>query len=460
MEKLREIEFYLGTYPITLYQVVLIVLVLASIALAARLVLGTLLPKYYGRENISARNQSRTKRVIRLVFISLLLVAILRILDIDYTFFAGSIQDAPTDDGAPVWLTIRISTIVKILVAFIVANVLDLVAEEVLVQRFYTRSLGKQAPGAEQKELTNRFNILRPLMYTAALSFIANDTGLSRYYLYLVKNGEELTWSLTVGRVLLIGILFFLLKFLLRVTTTFVLSSYYRRSNIDTGSQFAIDRLLTYFVYVIGTLIVIQAAGFNLLVVWTGAAALLVGIGIGLQQTFNDLICGIIILFERSVKVGDVVELSGHQVGAVRKIGARTSIVETRDDIIIFVPNSKLIGENVTNWSQVERKARFRVGVGVAYGSDLEVVKEILLAVANEHSSVLKMPSPFVRFADFGSSSLDFEIIFWSRDFLRIEVVKSDLRFAIDKAFREKGVEIPFPQQDVWIRGNQTSPDL
>ncbi|MEM9525621.1 MAG: mechanosensitive ion channel domain-containing protein, partial [Bacteroidota bacterium] len=223
------------------------------------------------------------------------------------------------------------------------------------------------------------------------------------------------------------------------------------------GSQFAINRLLTYFVYLIGVLLVIQAMGFDLRVIWTGAAALLVGIGIGLQQTFNDLICGIIILFERSVKVGDVVELTGHQVGTVRKVGARTSVVETRDDIIIFVPNSKLIGENVTNWSHVRRTARFHVMVGVAYGSDTELVKKLLLQVAEDHPKIMKSPKPFVRFLDFGSSSLDFDLLFWSRDFIRIENIKSDLRFSIDAAFRANNIEVPFPQRDLWIRGNTST---
>ncbi len=130
-----------------------------------------------------------------------------------------------------------------------------------------------------------------------------------------------------------------------------------------------------------------------------------------------------------------MVEVADHEVGTVRKIGARTATVETRDDIIIFVPNSKLIGENVVNWSHVERKARFHVKVGVAYGSDTELVREILFKVVDEHARILKTPKPIVRFIDFGNSSLDFDVLFWSRDLIRIEDIKSDVRFAIDKMF-------------------------
>jgi small-conductance mechanosensitive channel len=444
-------------------QLVLIGMSLVGISLLGWVLLGKLLPWYYGKESTSVQNQGRTRRVLRFVLISSFVVVVLRILKIDYTIFDNSIQDASTDDGPPVYLTIRISTLVKALMAFIVANVLDLLVEELLVQRYYVQATGASTGTGghgEHNKITERFRVVRALTYTMALIFVANDTGLSDLWLYAFMENKELVWSLTIGRILLLAFMFFAIKLFLRVVTTFVLRSYYRKSNVDAGSQFAIDRLLSYFVYLIGVLLVIQAAGFNLVVIWTGAAALLVGVGIGLQQTFNDLVCGVIILFERSVKVGDVVELPGHQVGAVRKVGARTSIIETRDDIIIFVPNSKLIGENVINWSQVERKARFHVGVGVAYGSDTELVKNILIQVAEEHTKIMSTPKPFVRFLEFGSSSLDFEIIFWSREFLRIEDVKSDLRFAINKAFREKGVEIPFPQRDLWIRSKNPSIDL
>ena len=300
------------------------------------------------------------------------------------------------------------------------------------------------------------FSALRPLLYTLALLYVAADTGLSKYSFYnSVDPQEGITGQITVSHILQALATFFAIRLLLKVATGFVMNGYYNRNKIDSGSQFAINRLLTYFVYLVGVLLVIQAMGFDLVVIWTGAAALLVGIGIGLQQTFNDLICGVIILFERSVKVGDVVELGGeHQVGTVRKIGARTSVVETRDDIIIFVPNSKLIGENVTNWSQVKRIARFHVKVGVAYGSDTELVRKTLLEVATNHARVLKSPPCNVRFLNFGDSSLDFDVMFYSRDFLRIEDVKSDIRFAIDQAFRKANVEIPFPQRDLHIRSS------
>jgi len=457
MERLRDINlFELEMMSVNLYQVVLIALALLGVFVFGWLVLEKLFPWYYSRESTSEQNRGRTRRVVRFVLVSLFLVSLLRILGIDFTFFDQLVQRAPCGDCPEVYFTIRISTILKALTVFIVANVLDLVLEEILLQRFYRTSQEEKASGGTApKTVDQRFKVIRPLMYTLALAFVAQDTGIGRYYFHQIKDsGGDVIANINVERLILAVALFFVIRLVLNVFISLIMRRYYTRSKVDTGSQFAINRLITYFAYLIGVLLVIQAAGFNLVVIWTGAAALLVGIGIGLQQTFNDLICGVIILFERSVKVGDVVELSGHQVGTVRKIGTRTSVLETRDDIIIFVPNSKLIGENVTNWSQVERKARFHVKVGVAYGSDTELVKNLLMEVAKEHPRVLDSPRPIVRLLDFGDSSLDFDLIFWSRDFVRVEDTRSDLRFAIDAAFRARGVEIPFPQRDVWVRSS------
>jgi small-conductance mechanosensitive channel len=464
MDQLRELTLLdVNGFTVTAYQLLLIAVAAFVLLGAQGLLLRRILPWYYGRESVSEKNRTRVRAVVRFSLVSLLVIAVLRILDIDITFIDEAIQQASTEDGPPVYLTIRISTIVKALLAFIVANVLDILIEELLVQRYFRMNRSSTVTPqslTEEREAGDRFRAVRPFMYMLAILVILRDTGLSNYIFYYftdrVNDGTEVVSStITAGNVAVAITIFLFLRLLLMTITNIILGAYYRRSKVDTGSQYAINRLITYFVYVIGVLLVLQAAGFNLLVLWTGAAALLVGIGIGLQQTFNDLLCGIIILFERGVMVGDVVEITNHQVGTVRKIGARTATIETRDDIIIFVPNSKLIGENVVNWSHVERKARFHVKVGVAYGSDTALVRELLIKVALKHERVIKTPQPIVRFLDFGNSSLDFEVLFWSRDLIRIEDVKSDIRFAIDQAFRENGVEIPFPQRDLWIRGGR-----
>lgn len=438
---------------------VILGLILIGLIVIWWLLIKKLLPWYYDKESTDSKNVTRLRRVINLMLVSVFAVSALRLLGIDYEFFSIPLREAPRGDEADVFFTVRISTLVTTFVAFVAASVFDLVINEVVVQRLHaSKAKDKRSLTSRQEEqLTQRFAAIRPLMYILAIIVFTEVSGLARYWVYRdpmnTRSAESVKMLIDVEIILFFVLVIFVIRLLLVFFTTFVLQKIYNRSKVDVGSQFAINRLLTYFVSVFVVLLVIQGLGFNLVAIWTGAAALLVGIGIGLQQTFNDLICGIIILFERSVKVGDVVELAGHQVGTIRKIGTRTSILETRDDIMIFVPNSKLIGENVTNWSQVERTARFHVEVGVAYGSDAELVRKVLLEIAAEHPKVLSSPKPSVRLLGFGDSSLDFDVLFWSRDLLRVEDTKSDIRFAINAAFIKEGIQIPFPQRDVWVRG-------
>ena len=180
--------------------------------------------------------------------------------------------------------------------------------------------------------------------------------------------------------------------------------------------------------------------------------ALLVGLGLGLQQIFQDIMSGIAILFEGSLKVGDIVEIQDNIIGRVIEIGLRTSKIETRDNIIMVVPNSKFVTDIVINWSHMEKKTRFHIDVGVAYGSDVEKVSQVLLQCAEDINKISKTPPPFVRFSDFGNSSLDFQLYFWTTETFQVEYIKSEIRYKIDSAFRANGVHIPFPQRDVHIK--------
>jgi small-conductance mechanosensitive channel len=190
-----------------------------------------------------------------------------------------------------------------------------------------------------------------------------------------------------------------------------------------------------------------------------GAAALLVGVGLGLQQTFNDFTSGIVLLFERSVAVGDILEF-GDKIGIVQQIGMRSSILETRGNVSLVVPNSKLVNDSIINWTHFSSKVRFSVDVGVSYGCDTKLVKKLLLEIANDSPYVLQYPAPFVRFQDFGDSSLNMSLYFFSRNCIIIEDIKSDIRFNIDAAFRENKIIIPFPQRDLWIKSNLGNNDL
>jgi len=224
-----------------------------------------------------------------------------------------------------------------------------------------------------------------------------------------------------------------------------------KRKNIDIGKSYAFIQLIKYFLWILAIIIAFDTIGLKITILLAGSAALLVGLGLGLQQIFQDFVAGISILFEGTLKVDDVVEIEGEIVGKVTEIGLRTSKIETRDNIIMIVPNSRFINDNVINWSHSQRKTRFNVSVGVAYGSDVDKVRNILVNCAEKHPDVVKSPKPFVKFTDFGESSLDFQLLFWTSKTFEVEKIKSDLRFMIDAGFRENGVTIPFPQRDVHI---------
>ncbi len=252
----------------------------------------------------------------------------------------------------------------------------------------------------------------------------------------------------------LIGV--FLILFLMRMLIKFtrrIINREIERRHLDEGRTLAIYQIAKYLIIVITIGVVLEMLGFQLTILLAGSAALLVGVGLGLQQTFNDFVCGIILLFEGTVSVGDIIEVGGI-VGKVDRIDIRTSEISTRDNTVIIVPNSKLVNDNVINWSHNRKETRFNLSVGVAYGSDVQLVKKILESAAQEHLDVTSENPAEARFQDFGDSALIFEILFWSNNMFRIEQIKSDLRFAIDRKFRENGIVIPFPQRDLHVIGN------
>jgi small-conductance mechanosensitive channel len=225
----------------------------------------------------------------------------------------------------------------------------------------------------------------------------------------------------------------------------------------DAGVQNSLITLLGYAGLVVALFASISSLGFDLGNLALIAGALSVGIGFGLQSIVNNFVSGLILLFERPIKVGDwIVTPSGE--GTVKKISVRSTEIETFERSSIIVPNSELVTQTVTNWTHKDKIGRITVPVGVSYVSDPEQVREILLKCAREHPLVVAFPEPFVTWINFGASSLDFEIRAFLNDISKGLQVRTDLRFAIFKAFKEAGVEIPFPQQDVYIKSLPGAP--
>ena len=216
------------------------------------------------------------------------------------------------------------------------------------------------------------------------------------------------------------------------------------------GRSKSLTQIFKYIIYILGFTIAIKSLGIDMNFVIGVFAALGLGIGFALQDVFKDLISGVIILFEGNVSVGDILEVDG-LIGTVKEIRLRTSLIRTRDGIYIVVPNNRIVNEKVVNWSTNTKITRFKVSVGVAYGSDVEKVKQLLLQCVAENEMVSNRPTPMVFFKDFGDSSLNFDLHYWIDDTWKTEIIKSDLRFAIDRLFRENNIQIPFPQRDVHL---------
>jgi small-conductance mechanosensitive channel len=228
------------------------------------------------------------------------------------------------------------------------------------------------------------------------------------------------------------------------------------RNETERRSYWSVYLILRYVVWVIVIVLMLETSGIKVSVLLASITALLVGVGFGIQQLFSDLASGIVLLIERNLQINDVIQLADGTVGKVIHIGLRTSKIKTRDDIILVVPNSKFVNDIIINWSQMDYNTRFSVEVGVAYGSDTKLVTEILLRCAMKNEKISSNPTPFVRFNNFGDSSLDFQLFFWVKEPFLVEHTKSLLRYAIDDEFRKNGVQIPFPQRDLHIKSNLT----
>jgi small-conductance mechanosensitive channel len=259
--------------------------------------------------------------------------------------------------------------------------------------------------------------------------------------------------EITVSSILVVVLILTATIVLLRVIRGFF-KRYISRNDAERRSYWSVYLILRYVVWVVILVVILETSGVKISILLASITALLVGVGFGIQQLFSDIASGIVLIFERNLQINDIIQLEDETVGKVIQIGLRTSKLKTRDDVILVVPNSKFVNDTIINWSQMDYNTRFSVKVGVAYGSDTKLVSRLLLECTHNNKNISAHPKPFVRFNDFGDSSLDFQIYFWVRESFLVENTKSDIRYAIDDAFRKHGVQIPFPQRDVHIKTN------
>ena len=263
---------------------------------------------------------------------------------------------------------------------------------------------------------------------------------------------------LTVGNLIVLGIILYASRFVVNLVQVFLRRNLARRGWNDEGREYTVLKLSRYLLYILAFFIGVQSLGIDISLVLGGMAALLVGIGLGLQNLFNDIVSGFILLFEGSLRVGDVIEIN-NLVARVQQIDIRTSKVITRDGNYIIVPNSKLTSDNIINWSHGSKLTRFNIRVRVALGSDTNRVREVLYNCALRHPDVSKNREIIVRFEDFGENGLIFEVYFWAKKTWMVETLKSEIRFEIDRKFREEGIVVPYPQRVMrWAEGDAYYP--
>ena len=266
----------------------------------------------------------------------------------------------------------------------------------------------------------------------------------------LLSIGE---YSLKVASIFFVILIIIVTRLMLLVIKT----SMFRKKNLsefNEGNTYSLFQIIKYVVWIIAIGFVLEAMGVKVTLLIAGSAALLVGVGLGLQQTFNDVISGIILLSERTIRIGDVLEIDGDIV-KIQEIGLRTSKGLNTDDISIIIPNSLITTNKVINWSHQTNLNRFRIDVGVTYGSDVESVIKILIASAKEHAEVDSKRVVEARLIHFGNSSLDFQVLFFSGTIFGSDRMKSDVRRIINRKFIENNITIPFPQMDVHIKSNE-----
>ncbi|MEN9302387.1 MAG: hypothetical protein RL264_816 [Bacteroidota bacterium] len=298
-------------------------------------------------------------------------------------------------------------------------------------------------------------------IYVAVLSFQFNNKDITfndfLEFQFLDLRGLKLNFK----DLLTIVSVFFGARILVNLVKLLIGQRFKRNAPNDIGTEYVYTQIATYVIYVFSILFCFQALDIDLTFFLTGSAALLVGIGLGLQDVFKDMISGIVLLLEGNIRVGDLVEIGGKGaligeksdsvVVKILKISFRTTQIQTREGNVLIIPNTRLTQEAVENWSHGSELTRFSIKVTVDYGSDTQLIQQILKKAAHSHPKVNKEKPIIVNLNNFGDNGLELELFFWADQSWEIVIYKSEIRFEIDRLFREYKVTIPFPKRSVII---------
>lgn len=332
------------------------------------------------------------------------------------------------------------------IVYLILLNLLANLVRSVLINRILTNRI------EDRKTILSIGNTTKYTILIIGVTILLASIGFDSQSKFNVALFGEEGNKVRVFDLLRLSFMFFLLIWFTRKLKPVFVNQVLSKYSDDIGVSQSIGTIVQYVFIIVGAFFIIQTSGISLGSLNVLAGALGVGIGFGLQNIANNFISGLIILFERPIKVGDRIEVGSVQ-GDVTKVSARATTVNTNDNISIIVPNSEFISQRVINWSHNDRSIRFHVPVGVSYNEDPAEIKKILLDVAEKNPEVLKRPAPEVLFVEYGDSSLNFDLMIWTSTYInRPIVLRSQLYYEIFERFKEHGVEIPFPQRDLHLR--------
>ena len=258
--------------------------------------------------------------------------------------------------------------------------------------------------------------------------------------------------AITMGEVFTAALLFIMGYFICKSLSKEIEQRLLTRLDIDASLRHTLKTIIFYFLLILLTLFVLSLLSIPITVFTFLGGALAIGVGFGSQNIVNNFISGLILMIERPVRVGDIIETDGLK-GSVENIGARSTIIKSMDNTHFVVPNSSFLEKNVLNWTLSDDVVRTKVAVGVAYGSPVRKVEELLKQAVTGHDRILKYPEPMVLFSDFGDNSLNFEVFFWTRvmNVMQLKLLESYVRFQIDELFNENKIVIAFPQRDVHL---------
>lgn len=264
------------------------------------------------------------------------------------------------------------------------------------------------------------------------------------FHISLIKTESV---NFTFGALIALIVAFLVTSFILKYIRKFITRNL---PSEDKNKFVSIFQFIQYLVYIYVFMFTLDTSGVDIKVLLTASAAIFLGLGFALQQLFQDLISGIFIILDQSLRVGDIIEVED-KLCRVEKISLRSTRALTLNNRVMIIPNHKFLSDILFNWTQNSIEVREKVSVGVAYGSDTKLVESVLLQVVSENPTVIKFPEPTVLFENFGDSSLDFSVYFYTNDAFTSPKLLSDIRFKIDEAFRKNNITIPFPQRDVHL---------